>query len=91
MVIGVIPGQSYVRGFLRLEKGDVFLACTDGITEAMDRAGDEYGLERLTAAVGKFRQKKAEDIVKGILVEVDEFSRGGTHEDDRVVLILKVA
>ena len=91
MVIGVIPGQSYSRGFLRLEKGDVFLACTDGITEAMNRAGDEYGLERLTATLSKHRQKRADDIVKGILVEVDEFSRGGTHEDDRVVLILKVA
>jgi len=91
MVIGVIPGQSYSRGFLRLEKGDVILACTDGITEAMDRSGDEYGLERLTKTVTKYRQQKAEEIVKDVLIEVDEFSRGGTHEDDRVVLILKVA
>ncbi len=91
MVIGVIPGQSYSRGFLRLEKGDVILACTDGITEAMNREGDEYGLERLTKSVTKYRQRKADEIIKGVLSEVDEFSRGGTHEDDRVVLILKVA
>ncbi len=91
MVIGVIPGQSYSRGFLRLEKGDVILACTDGITEAMNREGDEYGLERLTKAVTKYRQREADEIIKGVLSEVDEFSRGGTHEDDRVVLILKVA
>jgi sigma-B regulation protein RsbU (phosphoserine phosphatase) len=90
MVIGVIPGQSYERGFLRLEKGDVFIACTDGITEAMDRAGEEYGLERLEKAVVKHRKQNAQDIVKNLLVEVDEFSRGGAHEDDRVVLILKV-
>jgi len=91
MVVGVIPGQSYARGFLRLERGDVFLACTDGITEAMNRAGDEFGLERLTESAVRHRQKKAEDIVKDVLVEVDDFSRGGTHEDDRVVLILKVS
>jgi len=91
MVIGVIPGQSYERGFLRLEKGDVFIACTDGITEAMNRAGDEFGLERLVETVSDHRHKKAQDIVAGLLHEVDEFSRGGTHEDDRVVLILKVA
>ena len=90
MVIGVIPGQSYERGFLRLEQGDVFIACTDGITEAMDRAGEEYGLERLEQSVAKHRHQKAADIVKSVLSEVDEFSRGGTHEDDRVVLILKV-
>jgi serine phosphatase RsbU (regulator of sigma subunit) len=90
MVIGVIPGQSYDRGFLRLEKGDVFIACTDGITEAMDRAGEEYGLERLEQAVAKHRQRNAQEIMKNVLSEVDEFSRGGTHEDDRVILILKV-
>jgi len=90
MVIGVIPGQSYERGFLRLEQGDVFIACTDGITEAMDRAGEEYGLERLENAVVKYRQRSAQEIVKSLLREVDEFSRGGVHEDDRVVLILKV-
>jgi phosphoserine phosphatase RsbU/P len=90
MVIGVLPGQSYARGFLRLEKGDVFLACTDGITEAMDRAGEEYGLERLTASVVNHRHRNAPEIVKHLLSEVDEFSRGGAHEDDRVVLILKV-
>ena len=90
MVIGVLPGQSYERGFLRLEKGDVFIACTDGITEAMDRQGNEYGLERLVAAVSNHRQRKAQEIVNRLLNEVDEFSRGGAHEDDRVVLILKV-
>jgi len=57
----------------------------------MNRAGDEFGLERLTESAVRHRQKKAEDIVKDVLVEVDDFSRGGTHEDDRVVLILKVS
>ncbi|HUK54938.1 MAG TPA: GAF domain-containing SpoIIE family protein phosphatase [Candidatus Binatia bacterium] len=90
MVIGVIPEQSYERGFLRLEKGDVFIACTDGITEAMDRAGEEYGLERLIETVRKHRNLKAQEIVNRVLAEVDEFSRGGVHEDDKVVLILKV-
>jgi serine phosphatase RsbU (regulator of sigma subunit) len=90
MVIGVIPEQSYSRGFLRLEKGDVFIACTDGITEAMDRAGEEYGLERLIEAVRNYRNLKAQEIVSRVLTEVDDFSRGGIHEDDKVVLILKV-
>ena len=90
MVIGVLPGQTYERGFLRLEQGDVFIACTDGITEAMDRAGNEYGLERLEESVCRHRHKRAQDIVSGLLQEVDDFSRGGAHEDDRVVLILKV-
>ena len=89
MVIGVIPGQSYERGFLRMEVGDVFIACTDGITESMNRAGDEFGLERLEQCVASHRHKKPPEIVKCLLSEVDEFSRGGAHEDDTVVLIMK--
>jgi phosphoserine phosphatase RsbU/P len=90
MVIGVIPGQSYSRGFLRLEKGDVFIACTDGITEAMDRNGEEYGLERLIEAVRKNRQLHTQEIIDRVNSEVDDFSRGGIHEDDKVLLVLKV-
>jgi sigma-B regulation protein RsbU (phosphoserine phosphatase) len=90
MVVGVIPGESYSRGFLRLEKGDVFVACTDGITEAMNRNSEEYGLERLIGTVGRLRQLPAAEIMKRVLAEVDDFSRGGTHEDDRIILILKV-
>lgn len=90
MVVGVLPGESYKRGYLLLEPGDVFIACTDGITEAMDTKGEEYGLERMVEVVRKHRAAPAQGILDSLIVDVDRFSRGGTHEDDRVVLILKV-
>jgi serine phosphatase RsbU (regulator of sigma subunit) len=90
MVVGIFPGVPYERGFLRLEPGDIFVACTDGITEAMDVHENEYGLERLVQAVCRERHLPAEKIVEYVLAEVDQFSRGGPHEDDRVIIILKV-
>ncbi len=90
LVMGVFPDVPYDRGFLALESGDVLVGCTDGITEAMDARDDEYGLERLVAAVARYRELPAQKIVDAVLEDVERFSRGGTHEDDRVIYILKV-
>ena len=91
MVVGLFPNVHYDRGHVRLHPGDIVVACTDGITEAMDRQGEEFGMQRLVELIAKERALPAHDIVKSVLTEVDLFSRGGTHEDDRVILILKVA
>jgi len=90
MVVGLFPSQHYDRGHVRMESGDVFVGCTDGITEAMNSSDDEYGQQRLVDLVGRERALPAPEIVQSVLTEVDLFSRGGTHEDDRVILILKV-
>jgi phosphoserine phosphatase RsbU/P len=90
MVVGLFPTQHYDRGHVRMEPGDIFVGCTDGITEAMNKQDEEYGQQRLVELVAKERALPAAEIVKSTLTEVDLFSRGGTHEDDRVILILKV-
>jgi phosphoserine phosphatase RsbU/P len=90
MVVGLFPGVHYDRGHVKMEPGDVFVGCTDGITEAMDRQGEEFGSERLVQMIAKERHLPAAEIVGSVLKEVDLFSRGGTHEDDRVILVVKV-
>jgi len=90
MVVGLFPSQHYERGYVRMEKGDIFVGCTDGITEASNSQDEEYGQKRLVELVAKERALPAAEIVKTTFTEVDMFSRGGTHEDDRVLLILKV-
>jgi sigma-B regulation protein RsbU (phosphoserine phosphatase) len=90
MVVGLFPNQHFDRGHVRLEPGDIVVACTDGITEAMDRDDEEFGQERLVQLVAKERALPAAELVQSVLTEVDLFSRGGTHEDDRVILIMKV-
>ncbi|MGB0035236.1 MAG: GAF domain-containing SpoIIE family protein phosphatase [Candidatus Acidiferrales bacterium] len=90
MVVGLFPSQHFDRGHVQLGPGDIIVACTDGITEAMDRESEEFGQQRLVDLVAKERALPAAEIVKSVLTEVDLFSRGGTHEDDRVILVLKV-
>jgi len=57
----------------------------------MDPKDDEYGTERLAASILKNRHRPAQEIVDAVLAEVDEFSRGGTHVDDKVLMVLKVS
>jgi len=90
MVVGLFPNQHFDRGLVHLEPGDIFVGCTDGITEAMNRQDEEFGQERLAQLVAKERTRPAGDIVESVFREVDLFSRGGAHDDDRVILILKV-
>ena len=90
MVVGLFPSVHYDRGHVRLNPGDIVVACTDGITEAMDTESEEFGQDRLVELAVRERSKPAQEIVDIVLKEVDLFSRGGTHEDDRVIMILKV-
>jgi len=90
-VIGLFPSAEYSRGSARLNPGDILVCCTDGIVESMDPKDDEFGTERLAASIRKNRHRPAQDIVDAVLADVEEFSRGGTHVDDKVLMVVKVA
>ena len=89
-VIGMFPDAVYQRGSERLQRGDVLVACTDGILEASDKKDAEFGEERLAEAVSTLRTKPAQHIVDSVLHEVNTFSRGGANIDDKVLMVLKV-
>jgi phosphoserine phosphatase RsbU/P len=90
MVVGLLPDARYESGSVELGTGDLLVACTDGITEAMNSAGDEYGRPRLAGSVTECREQSPQEILRCILEEVDAHSRGGAHEDDRILMVLKV-
>jgi len=90
MVIGMFPGVEYERGYVRLKPGDVVLACTDGIVEAMNPAEDQYEAGRLISLVRRIANGSATEIVDAVFADVEKFSAGGESSDDRVMMVLKV-
>ncbi len=90
VIVGMFPAVKYERGFARLSPGDVVIACTDGITEAATPQDVEFGVERLVDVVRRGRAGAASAIADSVLAEVEQFSRGGSRDDDRVALVLKV-
>ena len=90
MVIGLFENVQFERGHMFLAPGDVLVLCTDGITESMNAFNDEYGTERIVQCVRSVADMKAAEIVTALSTDVARFSRQGTHQDDRVTIIVKV-
>jgi len=90
MVIGLFENARYQRGQTKLQRGDILVLCTDGITESMDTLQEEYGIERVVQCVQSVADKSAEEIVRTVHTDVARFSRHGTHMDDKVMIALKV-
>ena len=90
MVVGLFPNVPFERGNVKLNSGDILAGYTDGITEASNPEDEEFGYDRLVELLKKHRNASAREIVDYTLAEVERFSRGGTHEDDRVMLVMKI-
>lgn len=89
MVLGPSATASYSRGFLALEPGDSLLLYTDGMTEASDPKGREFGIERLKKAFLAIKEKPADEIVRSLVEKVGEYVRVRAPEDDRTVVVVK--
>ncbi len=91
MIFGVmqtiIPYESET---IELEKDDVLVFFTDGITEAMNNENKEYTDERLEEFVSKNCNKSAKEIGEGILCDVKQFVEEAEQSDDITLLVIKV-
>jgi FixJ family two-component response regulator len=88
-VLGVFPEAEYVGAQVALRSGDRLLLYTDGITEARDDAGEEFGESRLTAALVRHRNLGASDLHRAVMEEVTRFAQPG-FEDDATLLAVAV-
>jgi len=72
---------------IEIGEGDAVVFFTDGITEAMNAAGEMFGEERLTAVLERHGQLEAEQVVLAILAEVSAFQEN--QADDITLLVIK--
>jgi len=86
-VLGPTPDATYVRGFTKLEPGDLLCMYSDGIVEAHDARDREFGMNRLLRLVRANRERPAQEIVQEVLAAVAKWGREG--EDDRTMVIVK--
>jgi serine phosphatase RsbU (regulator of sigma subunit) len=75
---------------LPLAAGDLFFFFTDGISEAMDRDGDCFGEQRLTACLEANVDRSPEAIRDCVLENVMAFAQGQPQHDDITMMILKI-
>jgi len=86
-ILGVFPVQAFDMGVYDLAAGDRVLLFTDGVTEACNPEGEEFGDARLLQLLEENRELSAEDLQRKILSVVAEFCRGHWHDDATLIAI----
>jgi sigma-B regulation protein RsbU (phosphoserine phosphatase) len=87
-VLGLFEEWDCEVGDCEVAAGDILVIYTDGISEAgeSDDGGEEFGEERLLAAIRKYRERLAEEILDGILREVQQFSPEQQADDMTLIV-----
>ncbi len=88
-VLGMFPEGAYLQHRLPLGPGDTLIVYTDGITEAQDLQGREYGEKRLTDLVRSKISLSPADLQDQLLANVKHFAGEVSIRDDLTLLLVR--
>ena len=89
VAIGFLENYNYRQGEIQLEKGDIVVLYTDGITEAENKDKEMFGLERLKEVIYENKKKSPKELRKAILDGINKFRKDYEQTDDLTFVILK--
>jgi sigma-B regulation protein RsbU (phosphoserine phosphatase) len=90
MIIGMFSQAEYQEGRLMLDPGDVVVAFTDGVTEAMNEADEEFGDERLKSLLCQIAPLPISAMAQCLSAELRDWIGRAPQHDDLTFLILKI-
>ncbi len=88
--LGSFAGAAYDEVTFDFSVGDVYVFCTDGVSEAFSRAGEEFGTERLIDVVKARRDGTAAEIVDAIFDAVQAFRGERAQSDDMTAVAVRI-
>jgi len=89
-VVGLIPECNYEQAEVSLHPEGMRLLYTDGITEALNSALEEWGEKRLIKAARGLVSEESEAVVAGIMQAADGHAAGAPLSDDMTLVVLRV-
>lgn len=87
--IGLMEDAVYGQGERTIEPGDMLALYTDGIVEAPDAAGEEFGERRLVEILQRHRQRDLDELVVTVLQELERWTGGGLAHDDATLVLIR--
>lgn len=87
--LGLFEESEFKTSSAHFAPGDTLLLFTDGVTEAVNPANEQFGTERLREVVSRHTDARVEDLQAAILTAVEEFTRGAEEADDITLLIVR--
>src|SRR5690606_21665885 len=95
IALGMVKNRSYSNYIeaneFEYSPGDIMLLYTDGITEAKNSKGEEFGYERLAEVLLEVREASSKEIQDHLIKRLYEFSGTSNINDDYTTMIVKFA
>jgi serine phosphatase RsbU (regulator of sigma subunit) len=88
--LGILPNQEYSAAVVPIEPGSSIIAFTDGVTEAMAQDRETYGKERFAQYLEQ-AHGSIDDVVKGLVADVEAFAGEGPIRDDTCIVAFERA
>jgi len=89
VVLGLFEQASFEEETVLLEKGDLIIAFSDGVTEAMNPESEEFTDDRLIACANAHRGEPPQQVLDGLFADVQAFCAGATQSDDVTVVMVR--
>jgi len=88
-VLGLLPGAFYIQGEVPVGPGDLLVMFSDGITEAENTGGQDFGEGRLLAAICNNWDAAARELCDAVLGDLRSFLGGLDPQDDQTLMIIR--
>ncbi|MBQ0065432.1 MAG: SpoIIE family protein phosphatase, partial [Firmicutes bacterium] len=90
LVLGGFDGIRYRDFETQLNPGDTFFVYTDGVAEANNEEGEQFGLDRTIAALNKYKAMNMNDLLNGVQEEIRGFTQNEPQFDDMTMLAIRI-
>ena len=89
IILGVIEDAPLKERSVQLEVGDTLVLYTDGVTETINLAEEEFGVERLAQVIAAHRSEEVGEIQRQVLAALKEFDQGQPPFDDLTLMVVR--
>jgi phosphoserine phosphatase RsbU/P len=88
--VGLLPDATYVQSRIDLKPGDLLALFTDGVSEAMNGAEEEWGESNLIEVLRAVRCKEPSEIARATFAAADDFAGTAPQHDDMTLLVFSI-
>ncbi len=91
-VVGMLPSMlaRYEQEEVVLEPGDMLVGFTDGISESMNPAEEEWGEDAMLEELKQLAREPAESVIRTIVTSADKFAAGAKQHDDMTMIVVRL-
>jgi sigma-B regulation protein RsbU (phosphoserine phosphatase) len=89
VVLGLFEAATFEQEQVMLEKGDILLAFSDGVTEAMNEASEEFGDDQLVSLIRSRHGQEPRKVLEDLLEDVKKFCGDAVQSDDVTMMVVR--